>query len=282
MNCGLGLRVSATPDTLARGHCVASCSVTKAAGQGGAPSFNSGRASGGGRGGSAGVRKLDPHRPMPMADFVSQFSVIAPDIELPPGFPPQRVFHTLDRDRNRILDPGEMKTMLADITKMIADFKPGQKPPPRSQSPEDREAMKKAAKERIAKAKDPAQNGGGKPAGANPPELNEEQFFKRAAQRSPGEDPRKVFARVDKDKSGSLSADEMRGYYKETAQAGKDLLKQRQRQEPKRNPWSGKKKEPFAVPNHEMLFAVCVASSPVCARVCASASLRKIAEAPVC
>ena len=246
MNSGLDLRASATPDTLARGHCVASCSASKAAGQGDAPSSN---------------------RPMPMTEFISQFSVIASGIELPPGFPPQRVFYTLDRDKNRILDPGEMNNMRADIIKMIADFK-----------------------DRSATAKKPAQKEEGRPAESSsrvdPPELNKEQFFKRAAQRSPGEDPHKVFARVDKDKSGSLSSVEMREYYKETAQTQKRKDWMTQLQGQKRNPWTGKKQDPSAAPNHEMLFAVCVASSSMraCVRAfeCMSASLRKTADAPVC
>jgi len=81
-------------------------------------------------------------------------------------------------------------------------------------------------------------------------ELDKEQFFKRAAQRSPGEDPHAVFAKVDKDKSGGLSRDEMREYYKSTAQAGKDLLKNRQAGN--KNSWADK-----GAGSRELSFAVC-------------------------
>lgn len=174
-----------------------------------------------------------------MGDFVKHFPAIMPDIELPPGFPPQRVFAMLDVDKNRSLDPTEMKNMQADVRKMLADHTAG-KPPPTA---EEREAMKKAARERGVRGKD-----GGAWKGRAPPqpaeELDKTEFFKRAAQRSPGEDPHVVFARVDKDKSGGLSRDEMRDYYKDTAQAGQEYVKQRREQAKKAGPFGGKPKGP--------------------------------------
>jgi Ca2+-binding EF-hand superfamily protein len=55
------------------------------------------------------------------------------------------------------------------------------------------------------------------------------QFFKRAQQRSPNEDPHDVFDRVDTDKSGGLSTQEMRAYYKDTQQSAKEFMEQRKK-----------------------------------------------------
>lgn len=84
-------------------------------------------------------------------------------------------------------------------------------------------------------------------------EIDKAQFFKRAAQRSPGEDTHAVFAKADKDKSGGLSRDEMREYYKDTAQAGKDMIKNR-RAETRKNPWANQAK---GADSREVTFAVC-------------------------
>ena len=66
-----------------------------------------------------------------------------------------------------------------------------------------------------------------------------------------------VFARVDKDKSGGLSRDEMRDYYKDTAQAGQEYVKQRREQAKKAGPFGGKPKGP-PDPDREIGFGVCI------------------------
>jgi hypothetical protein len=213
-----------------------------------------------------------------MRDFVAKWSDLLPNVELPQGYPPQRVFVNLDLDKNRVLDPSEMKNLRADVSRMLAAANStGDRKGKPAPTTEQREAMKKAAMERSAKAK-----GGGikTPAtlllapgycpraltsraagpcsiGVSDDEIDKTQFFKRAAQRSPGEDPHAVFAKVDKDKSGGLSREEMREYYKNTAKAGNDMVKNRQ-EERKKNPWANRPKD---AASHEVPFAVCNVSS---------------------
>jgi hypothetical protein len=102
---------------------------------------------------------------MPMQDFVSKFAMIMPDVKLPPGFPPQRVFSTLDVNKNRALEPAEMKNMRSDIQKMLLNHEHNPDKPPGAAnpaptkdrragpSPEEREKMKKDAMERAEKAR---------------------------------------------------------------------------------------------------------------------------------
>lgn len=147
-----------TPAPCARFLCWrAFCSVTGAVGQG---------PPGGGQQG-----KLNPARPVPMRDFVSKFSDLLPDVELPKGFPPQRVFVTLDVNKNRILEPAEMKNLRADVSKMLAEANStGDRKGKPGPTPEQREAMKKAAMERSAKAKERKAKGDGiKTSATSPP-----------------------------------------------------------------------------------------------------------------
>lgn len=194
-----------------------------------------------------------------MPEFVDQFSEIMPNFELPQGYPPQRVFANLDTDRNRLLDPSEMENIRNSIAEMLAEYKSGSPRGNAAPTPEERQAMKKAAMERNRRAREAYQNGGVGNKGEEGPELSKSEFFKRAAQRSPDEDPHVVFAQVDKDKSGGLSRTEMREYYKDTAKAGKEFLNKR---DGDKSTWTRK------TDDNELLFGVCTASS--CPSVCAT------------
>ena len=103
-----------------------------------------------------------------MQDFVAQFPVLFSDVVLPTGFPPQRVFSTLDINNNRAIDPNEMKNARGDIQRMLKNHEHNPNKPPGAANPAatadrkgpptaaERAVMKKEAMDRAEKAKEAA------------------------------------------------------------------------------------------------------------------------------
>lgn len=190
-------------------------------------------------------------KPMQMSEFVAQFSQILPSVKLPPGYPPQRVFSDLDANKNRRLEPIEMRNIRKDVYKGIVDHKRQKN----ERVVPDRAELKKQGKERAKASRARAKSGtmtstsylcfaamltfshfraddcciygccAGSKSQPDEDEMDIEQFFKRVTQRSQGENPRQVFAQVDKDESGGISRSELREYYKSTTQVRKDVNK---------------------------------------------------------
>ena len=63
--------------------------------------------------------EANPNAGLSLVDFVSQFSMLLPGIQLPPDLLPHRVFSSLDINNDQALEASEMKNIRSDINALM-------------------------------------------------------------------------------------------------------------------------------------------------------------------